>query len=121
VRTFVHLSLSLAVNAHASPEKQEAAQTAIDFFARPAQNALFARIQGGMTQFEFRTRDLPAFMSTESSAVTSRAYAIEPAQTWPNANVSLAMQNNQTGLITGQRTADDVLKAMDAAWKPGTG
>jgi raffinose/stachyose/melibiose transport system substrate-binding protein len=121
MRTFVHLSLSLAVNARASAEKQEAAQTVIDFFARPKQNALFAKIQGGMTQYDFRNRDLPPFMSTESSAVANRAYAIEPAQTWPNANVVLQMQQNQIGLITGQRTVDDVLKAMDAGWKAGTG
>ena len=84
-------------------------------------DALFATIQGGMTQNQFRTRELPDWMSTESSAVANRAYAIEPAQTWPNANVVLQMQNNQIGLITGQRTVDDVLKAMDAGWKSGTG
>jgi hypothetical protein len=31
----------------------------------------------------------------------------------------LALQDNQIGLITGQRSIDDVLNAMDAAWKQG--
>jgi hypothetical protein len=58
-------------------------------------------------------------MSSESSAVKEGAYVISPVETWWNANVLVQMQQNQIGLITGQRSVDDVLKAMDAAWKLG--
>jgi raffinose/stachyose/melibiose transport system substrate-binding protein len=119
-RTYLHLSLSLAVNAHASAEKQRAARTFVDFFARPKQNALFAEIQGGMTQDQFRKKQLPAYMSSEKSAVGGGAYVISPVETWINADVLLQMQQNQIGLITGQRSADDVLRAMDTAWKRGS-
>ena len=44
-------------------------------------------------------------------------YVINPQADWWNASVTLALQNNEVGLITGQRTVDDILKAMDAlAW-----
>ena len=121
MRTYLHLSLSAGVNAHASPEKQRAAQTFVDFFARTKQNARFARVQGGMTQFQFLKQRLPDFMASESSAVKSGAYVISPVETWWNEKVLLAMQQNQIGLITGQRSVDDVLKAMDTAWKLGPG
>jgi hypothetical protein len=87
--------------------------------ARPKQNALFARIQGGMTQDQFRKRDLPRFMSSDASAVKSHAYLISPVETWWNAAVTVQLQQTQIGLITGQRSVDDVLKGMDAAWKQG--
>jgi len=83
------------------------------------QNALFARIQGGMTQDEFRKRQLPAFMASEAAAVKSHAYVIRPVETWWNSGVVEKMQTDQIGLITGQRSVGDVLKGMDAAWKRG--
>jgi raffinose/stachyose/melibiose transport system substrate-binding protein len=119
VRTYLHLSLSLAVNAHSSVEEQRAAQTFVDFFARPKQNALFAEIQGGMTQYQFRQRQLPDYMSSEASVVVKSAYVISPVETWWNADVLLQMQQNQIGVITGQRSVDDVLRAMDTGWKRG--
>jgi raffinose/stachyose/melibiose transport system substrate-binding protein len=118
-RTYVHLSLSLAVNAHASDEKQKAAQSFVDFVARPAQNALFARIQGGMTQPQFKKRQVPTFMASESTAVARRAYVISPVETLWNTSVYVEMQQDEIGIITGQRSVSDVLKAMDAAWRLG--
>jgi raffinose/stachyose/melibiose transport system substrate-binding protein len=118
-RTYLHLSLSPAVNVHAAADKRQAAQTFIDFFARPRQNALFAQIQGGMTQDQFRKRQVPHFMASESSAIRTHAYVISPVETWWNASVVVQLQQTQIGLITGQRSVDDVLKVMDAAWKLG--
>lgn len=118
-RTFVHLSLSPGVNVHASAQAQAAAHKFIDFFARPKQNALFAGIQGGSTQYQFKKKQLPPFMSSELPAVEQGKYVISPVQTWWNSNVLLQLGQNQIGLITGQRSVDDVLNAMDAAWKQG--
>jgi raffinose/stachyose/melibiose transport system substrate-binding protein len=119
VKTYVHLSLSPAVNAHSSPANQAAAQKFIDFIARPAQNALFVKIQGGLTQYQFLHAEVQGFMANESSVIKGRRYVISPVETWWNANVTLAMQLNQMGVITGQRSIDDVLNAMDTAWKQG--
>jgi raffinose/stachyose/melibiose transport system substrate-binding protein len=52
-------------------------------------------------------------------AVEQGKYVISPVQTWWNSNVLLQLGQNQIGLITGQRSVDDVLNAMDAAWKQG--
>jgi raffinose/stachyose/melibiose transport system substrate-binding protein len=107
------------VNAHSSSGNQVAAQKFIDFIARPKQNALFVQIQGGMTQYQFLHGEVPSLMANESSVVKGRRYVISPVETWWNAQVTLAMQLNQMGVITGQRSIDDVLNAMDAAWKEG--
>ena len=110
---------ALSVNAHASADAQAAAQTFVDFVARPKQNALFARLTGGLTQYEFLERQTPRFMSAFAPVLKEKAYVVNPFKTWWNADVSLALQQNGIGLITGQRSVDDVLNAMDAAWNEG--
>ena len=42
-------------------------------------------------------------------------YVVSPISNWWNANVLLSLQQDGIGLITGQRSIDDVLGAMDAA------
>ncbi len=117
--TFINIQAGLSVNAHASPENQVGAQTFLDFLARPRQNELFVRINGGLTQYQFKHGQLPAFMSAYTSVLGKHQYVVNPQQTWWNPGVLLALQQNQIGLITGQRSIDDVLSAMDVAWKKG--
>jgi raffinose/stachyose/melibiose transport system substrate-binding protein len=109
----------VGVNAHSNAQSQAAAHTFIDFLARPKQNALFSQILGGLTQYEFLKSQIPPFMSDFASVFKAHAYVIEPQDSWWNANVLLALQQNQIGLITGQSTIADLLNAMDAAWKQG--
>jgi raffinose/stachyose/melibiose transport system substrate-binding protein len=42
-----------------------------------------------------------------------RGFAVDE---WPNGQVYDALGTGVTGLLTGQKTIDDVLKAMDSAW-----
>jgi raffinose/stachyose/melibiose transport system substrate-binding protein len=118
-RTLLQLSASVSVNAHSSVQNQAAARTFVDFIARPKQNALFTQIQGGLTQDEFLKGQIPTFMSSFAPVLNGREYVINPGQTWWNANVLLTLQQNGIGLITGQRTVDSVLSAMDVAWQQG--
>lgn len=117
--TNLHFGLSVSVNAHSSAENQAAAQTFIDFLARPKQNALFAQATGGLTQYEFLKEQFPEWMSTIAPLFKPHEYVNDPTQSWWNANVLLTLQQDTTGLITGQSTTDSVLQAMDAAWQQG--
>ena len=104
----------MSVNAHASARNQAAAQTFIDFLARPKQNELFARATGGLTEYEFLKGKVPAFMPGFAKILAEHRYVINPQADWWNAAVGNALMQNQTGLLTGQRSIDDVLNAMDA-------
>jgi raffinose/stachyose/melibiose transport system substrate-binding protein len=119
VRTIISEPSPFAVNAHSSAASQAAAQTFIDFIARPKQNALYAQIGGAQTQYEFLKQQLPAFMSPFEPVLKSGAYILNPQNTWWNADVQTALQTGQIGLLTGQSTIDGILQAMDAAWKEG--
>jgi raffinose/stachyose/melibiose transport system substrate-binding protein len=114
----VTMNDSLSVNAHSSARIQAAAQTFVDFVARPKQNALYAQQTGGLSQFQFIHGQIPAFMSDFADVFAAHRYVIAPYQGWWSVKVNQAAQSAQ-GLLTGQLTVDDVLDAMDAAWKQG--
>jgi raffinose/stachyose/melibiose transport system substrate-binding protein len=116
-QTYLHLGPALGVNAHSSAQNQAAAQTFVDFIARPAQDALFARITGGLTQFEFLKGQIPAFMSDFATIFKDHQYVVQPD--FGNANVTAVFAQDGVGLITGQETPDSLLQAVDAAWKQG--
>jgi hypothetical protein len=62
----------VGVNARSSAQNQAAAQTFVDFIARPAQDALFARLSGGLTQYEFLKGQIPSFMSDFATTFKDR-------------------------------------------------
>jgi raffinose/stachyose/melibiose transport system substrate-binding protein len=119
VTTYLNLSPSMSVNIHSSAQNQAAAQTFVDFAARPKQNADYAEANGSLTQYEFLKGQIPSFMSAFTQVFKRREYVLNPQQSWWNANVMLALEQDGIGLITGQESIDDVLNAMDAAWKQG--
>jgi raffinose/stachyose/melibiose transport system substrate-binding protein len=117
--TYLVLSGGYSVNARASAEAQKAAQAFVDFIARTAQTKLYAEATGGLTQDQFMRNRLPRYASDFSAVIAQQRYVIGPIYSWGNANVGLALEQSAIGLITGQRSIDDVLKAMDAAYKQG--
>jgi raffinose/stachyose/melibiose transport system substrate-binding protein len=112
-------TIDLAVNARVSAQNQAAAQQFVDFVARPKQDALFARLLGNVTQYQFLHEQLPANLASFAPALATHEYAINPELTWWNPGIAMALNQDGAGLITGQTTIDDVLNAMDAAWKQG--
>jgi raffinose/stachyose/melibiose transport system substrate-binding protein len=116
---FLELTPAVGANAHSSAQNQAAAQTFVDFIARPAQDRLFARITGGLTQYEFLNDQIPAFMSDFATIFKDHEYVVEPSLSWWNPSVWGALSTDGLGLLTGQETPDMILQAMDAAWKQG--
>jgi raffinose/stachyose/melibiose transport system substrate-binding protein len=110
---------SLAVNAHVDAADQAAARTFIDFTAGPKQNASVAQRDGGLTQYELRKQQIPAFMSAIAPLLQQGRYFDYPLSTWWNASVGNVLEQDAVGLLTGQETVDGVLRAMDAAWRQG--
>jgi hypothetical protein len=91
----------------------------VDFIARPAQDELYARLTGGLTQDEFLKGQLPAFMSDFATIFKDHQYVVDPLSDLGNANVGVVFGSDAIGLITGQETPASLLQAMDAAWKQG--
>jgi len=115
----LHFPTGFSVNAHSSAQNRLAAQAFIDFIARPDQDGLFAHIAGGLSESQLRSGQFPAFLSGFLPLYRDGRYQINPIETWWNASVGNALTTYATGLLTGQESIDDVLRAMDAAWKLG--
>ena len=61
----------------------------------------------------------PRYLSSFLPLYRQGRYGINPIETWWNAGAGSALSTYGTGLLTGQTSIDDVLKAMDAAWQVG--
>ena len=72
-----------------------------------------------MTPDEFLKGQLPSVRGPFAPVVDHTEYVIFPHRFWWNPMSSLALQPYGIGVITGQSSIDDVLNAMDAAWKQG--
>jgi len=117
--TLVNPGDSVGVNAHSSAQNQAAAQRFVDFIAQTQEDALYAETTGYVTQAQFLKRSFPPFMRDDSSELARSGYVLNPGYFWWNPNVVLAFFQNVVGVLTGQRSINDVLNAMDAAWKLG--
>jgi raffinose/stachyose/melibiose transport system substrate-binding protein len=113
------VNAALSVNSHSSPAQQAAAQTFINFVARPAQDALYAQVKTDLTPEEFLNDQLPPFMSSLAAPLAAHDYVLQPSASWWNGDIQAALQQQAIGLFTGQETPDSILRAMDAAWKQG--
>jgi raffinose/stachyose/melibiose transport system substrate-binding protein len=114
---FVNLEYALAVSAKSVHPKE--AQEFVDFIARPKQDELFSKILGWFTQNQFAKGDVPGWMSSIRPVLTQKRWAVNPQELWWNPSIQLALYTNEIGILTGQRSVDDVLKAMDDAFNKG--
>jgi raffinose/stachyose/melibiose transport system substrate-binding protein len=108
-----------SVNAHSSKIKRTAAQKFIDYIARPENGAMYARLNGGLSQEQFKKGKLPGYLSSYSRLYKAHKYDVNPVQKWWNSAVGTVLTNYGPGLLTGQVSIDDTLAAMDAAWRQG--
>ena len=90
--SFLNINPAVSVNAHSDARSQAAAQTFVDFIARPKQNALFTQTTGSLSQYEFLEGNVPDHMAGDASVLAQHTYVVNPSQSWWNANVLLALQ-----------------------------
>jgi len=105
-----------AINASSEDDVKASAQAFLDWVAQPDQSAAFAELSGAVpiTGIDPATL-LPAYEPI-GELLSSGAYAGLPNASWPNPAVYDALGVGVQGLLTGQKTVDQVLDEMDAAW-----
>jgi raffinose/stachyose/melibiose transport system substrate-binding protein len=114
-RVVVNASGNLSVNAATKNPQQ--ARTFINFLGRPKQASLFAKITGGVSDYDVKKCVLPATL--KEFLPMCKAGKVIAAETgrWANQNLGLAYLNpSMQGLITGQKSVDDILKGLDYLW-----
>lgn len=114
--TVTGANYSWAINASSDDAVKASAQAFLDWVAQPEQSAEFAELSGAVpiTGIDPATL-LPAYEPI-GELLSSGAYAGLPNASWPNPAVYDALGVGVQGLLTGQKTVDQVLADMDAAW-----
>lgn len=106
---------SLGVNAK-SPNLQWALKY-IDFLARQGQSRLIPKANDAVSFTDFNQGKVPDILKPITAQLKDPKRHTDLANTlWPNGDIYTALGQGMTGLLTGQKTIDQVLQDMDAAW-----
>ncbi|WP_432543754.1 ABC transporter substrate-binding protein [Kineococcus sp. SYSU DK002] len=110
-------SSNYTLSMNAASEQKEAVTAFMDWLAEPAQQQKYYEISGELPVSNFDQLDFTGTIYEDvAPLLKEQAYAPLPNNIWPNPSVYDALQTGGQGLLTGQKSIDDVLKAMDAAW-----
>lgn len=114
---YLYASANYSFSINAASKNKEAAQAFLDWAAEPEQTKTFAEIDGalpvtGMDSYDFEG----SAYKNVGDLLKDGKYGPLPNSQWPNSSVYDALATGVQGLLTGQKSSDDVLKAMDAAW-----
>ncbi|UEL28706.1 ABC transporter substrate-binding protein [Pseudarthrobacter sp. L1SW] len=114
---YVYASANYSFSINAASKNKDAAKAFLAWAAEPEQTKAFAEIDGalpvsGLDNYDF---DGGAYKNV-GDLIKDGKYGPLPNIQWPNSAVYDALATGVQGIITGQKTPDQVLQAMDAAW-----
>ena len=90
----------------------------VNFMARPAQQALYVKVFGGLTAEQLKTgENLPPEWAPLAPLLKAHQTIISPSALWPNSTYATLLGTQLTGIITGQVTVDQALAYADNLWK----
>ena len=88
----------------------------LTWFVQQPQAKTFANTKGDMPVGDVQAEDLLPQYAPVADSIVNGDYAQLGYLGWSNGQVYDALGSGITGLLTGQKTVDDVLEAMDQAW-----
>lgn len=116
-KDFVYASANYAFSVNAASKNKDAAKAFLDWAAEPAQTKAFAEIDGALPVSGLDSYDFAGgAYKNVGDLIKNGDYSPLPNIQWPNSAVYDALATGVQGIITGQKSPDQVLQAMDAAW-----
>ena len=115
--TYVTLNVNIGLAGNKKTKSPKLVEDFIKFSVSPTEAKKFADAQGSIpVGSNVSSSDLLPQYQPVADLFSSQQYRPFGADTWPNGQVYDALGTGVTGLLTGQKSIDDVLKSMDAAW-----
>ena len=115
---YIVASSNYTISINAASEKKEAAAEFVEWLATPEAQQVYYEASGLLPISEYQQLDLSdTIYSPVVDLLADGSYAPLPNNIWPNPSVYQALQVGVQGLLTGQKTIDQVLSDMDAAWE----
>jgi raffinose/stachyose/melibiose transport system substrate-binding protein len=117
LKTYITLNVNVGLAGNKKTKSPKLVEDFIKFSVSPAEAKKFADAQGSIpVGSNVSSSDLLPQYQPVADLFSSQQYRPFGADTWPNGQVYDALGTGATGLLTGQKSIDDVLKSMDAAW-----
>ena len=113
--TVTSANYAWAINAASDDAVKASAQEFLDWAGSPEQTAAFAELSG-FVDILAPTENLAPAYEPIGELLETGAFVGLPNSSWPNPDVYDALGTGVQGLLTGQKTVDQVLEEMDAAW-----
>ncbi|HKP07873.1 MAG TPA: extracellular solute-binding protein [Microbacterium sp.] len=114
--TLASANYAWAINAKSDDAVKTSAQKFLDWAAQPEQAKTYADLAGYVPITGVTADDLLPSYAPIGNLLETGAYAGLPNASWPNPDIYDALGVGVQGLLTGQKTVDQVLADMDAAW-----
>ena len=114
--TLTGANYAWAINASSDDAVKASAQDFLDWAAEPENAEHFAELSGALPITGIDAETLSPSYEPIGDLLTSGSYTITPNSAWPNSDVYDTLGAGVQGLLTGQKTVDQVLEEMDAAW-----
>lgn len=114
--TLASANYAWAINAKSDDANKSAAQKFVDWAGQPAQAKKYADLAGYVPVTGVTADDLLPSYAPIGDLLENNKFVGLPNASWPNPSVYDALGTGVQGLLTGQKTVDQVLSDMDAAW-----
>jgi raffinose/stachyose/melibiose transport system substrate-binding protein len=112
----VSASFAWAINKAADDDAKASAQAFLDWAAEPEQAQTYADLSGYIPITGATASNVAPEYAPIGELIESGSYTGFPVESWPNPKVYDALSVGIQGLFTGQKTVDQILDEMDAAW-----
>ena len=114
---YVMASSNYTLSISAASTHKEAASAFLEWMAEDAQQQRYYELSGELPVSAYQDMDLAGTIYEPIvDLLASNSYTSLPSNVWPNPSVYEALGVGVQGLLTGQKTIDQVLEDMDNAW-----
>lgn len=117
----VYATPSDAFAVYSRTSVRNAANRFVDFWATPAAGGLYAKLTGAASLYQAKKGRHLAWELRGLAPLLKQPKKVHPLMQleWRNPSVFETLGKGVQGLLTGQRTPDQILREMDAAWASG--
>ncbi|OPG08967.1 ABC transporter substrate-binding protein [Microbispora sp. GKU 823] len=115
-KTYLTAATSDGIAGNAKTKSPKLVADFIHWFVQQPQATTFANEKGDLPIGDVKASDLLPQYSGISDAIVHKQYAQMGYLGWSNGQVYDALGSGITGLLTGQKTVDQVLRDMDGVW-----
>lgn len=114
---YIIASSNYTISINAASESKDAATAFVEWLASPAAQTLYYEKSGLLPVSSYQEIDLEdTIYAPVVDLLAEGSFTPLPNNIWPNPSVYEALQVGVQGLLTGQKTIDQVLEEMDAAY-----